>query len=139
MKKYRFPALNRILTVKIGTKYIWEKRVKHQAMLVHLLEEVYDIKLNFQAFSFYPNLVYFGMPLSFDRRYTASAKPLWKKIANSFNKNRWSVFAANEHVGPEIKMTEQFENFEDVGFGYTQLLLSELVLMDLNKPSLWCG
>ncbi|MBU0569758.1 hypothetical protein KKB40_03175, partial [Patescibacteria group bacterium] len=64
MKKYRFPALNDILKVKVGTKYVWEDRVRQQANLVHMLEDVYGIKLNFRAFSFYPNYLYFGGPMT---------------------------------------------------------------------------
>ena len=49
-------------------------------MLVNLLEEVYDIKLNFRAFSFYPNYLYFGMPLNYDYQYRQKTKPLWQRI-----------------------------------------------------------
>jgi len=131
----KFPALSDILKVKVGTKYVWENRVKRQTLLVHLLEEVYGIKLNFQAFSFYPNRLYFGMPLSFDRAYARKARPFWKKIEKIFEKNRWKVFSAFSYANPDVEPPQKFTSFEDVGFGYAQLLLSELVLMDVNRPS----
>lgn len=124
-----------ILKVKIATKYVWEERVRHQTILVQLLEEAFNIKLNFRAFSFYPNRLYFGMPLSFNSEYAKSAKPLWQKITNLFEKNRWKVYPAFKHINPHKKLSPKFTSFADVGFGYTQLLLSELVLVDLNVPS----
>ena len=135
MKKYKFPTLSSILKVKLGTKYIWEDRVKKQTLLVHLLEEVYGIKLNFSAFSFYPNRLYFGMPLSYDRQYTQKSQSLWQKINQVFEKNRWQVYSAFTQINPRLQIPEKFTCFEDVGFGYAQLLLSELVLMDVNRPA----
>ncbi len=135
MKKYKFPRLTDILKVKVGTKYVWEERVKRQAMSVHLLEEIYDIKLNFSAFSFYPNRLYFGMPLSCCPEYVRKTKPLWRKIVKVFEKNRWHVYAAFQHIDPGKRLSSKFTSFEDLGYGYTQLLLSELALMDVNYPS----
>lgn len=135
MKKYRFPTLTEIMKVKVGTKYVWEERVKRQSMLVHLLEEMYGIRLNLQAFSFYPNLAYFGMPLSVDEGYRQEALPLWRMITKVLEKNHWKVYSAFEHINLTKKPSDAFQSFEDVGYGYAQLLLSELVLMDLNLPS----
>lgn len=134
MKKYKFPVLSDVLTVKVGTKYVWEERVKNQATLVHLLEDVYGIKLNLRAFSFYPNYLYFGMPLTFNPEIQKS-KELWDKIVKVFERNRWKVYAAYKNVDPKKEIPEKFDTFDDLGFGHVQLLLSELVLMDLNYPS----
>ncbi len=138
MKKYNFPSLTDILTVKVGTKYVWEERVRQQAQLVHLLEDVYGIKLNMRAFSFYPNYLYFGMPLTFHPNIQ-SAIPLWDKIGKIFTKNRWKVYSAHQHVDPNKEVPPEFDTFDDLGFGHVQLLLSELVLMDLNHPSFGVG
>jgi len=135
MKKYKFPTLSKIIKVKIGTKFVWEDRVKKQNHLVNLLEEVYGIRLNIQAFSFYPNRVYFGMPLTINKPYIRQAKPTWKKIVDVFEKNRWQVYDASAHISTQKKLSKKFTSFEDVGFGYAQLLLSELILMDVNQPS----
>lgn len=134
MKKYSFSALSDVLTVKVGTKYVWEERVKNQATLVHLLEDVYGIKLNLRAFSFYPNYLYFGMPLTFNPEVQKS-KRLWDKIVKVFERNRWKVYAAYKNVDPKKEIPKKFDTFDDLGFGHVQLLLSELVLMDLNYPS----
>lgn len=134
MRKYSFPTLSDILTVKVGTKYVWEDRVRHQSELVHLLEDIYGIKLNLRAFSFYPNNLYFGMPLTFHPEVEKS-KIIWGKIAKVFEKNRWKVYSAYEHVDPKKEIPKKFDTFDDLGFGHVQLLLSELVLMDLNYPS----
>jgi hypothetical protein len=134
MKKYKFPILSDVLTVKVGTKYVWEERVKNQATLIHLLEDVYGIKLNLRAFSFYPNYLYFGMPLTYNPELEKS-KILWDKITNIFEKNRWKVYSAYKNVDPKKEIPRKFDTFDDLGFGHVQLLLSELVLMDLNYPS----
>lgn len=134
MKKYKFPVLSDVLKVKVGTKYVWEERVRQQANLVHMLEDVYGIKLNMRAFSFYPNYLYFGMPLTFHPSIQKS-KLLWDKIVTILKNNKWKVYAAYEHVDPKKKIPEKFDTFDDLGFGHVQLLLSELVLMDLNQPS----
>lgn len=135
MKKYRFPTLTNIMKVKVGTKYVWEERVKRQTLLVHLLEEIYGIRLNLQAFSFYPNLVYFGMPLSVNDAYRQKTLPLWQKIEKVLETNHWKVYSAFRQVNLIDKPSDTFSSFDDVGYGYAQLLLSELVLMDLNYPS----
>lgn len=135
MKKYRFPALSDILRVKIGTKYIWEDRVRQQATLVHLLEDAFDTKLNLKAFSFYPNRLYFGMPITSYPQYGQKTKLLWKEIVKIFEKNRWNVYAAFKHVNPDLKVPQQFSSFEELNFDHIELLLSELILMDLNRPS----
>lgn len=135
MKKYKFPALSEILEVKIGTKYVWEERVRHQTTLVHLFEDAFDTKLNFQAFSFYPNRLYFGMPITSFPDYAEKAKPLWEKIDKIFNKNRWKSYAAYHYANPDLKVPAKFTSFEELNFDYVELLLSELVLMDLNYPS----
>lgn len=134
MKKYKFPALNNILKVKVGTKYVWEDRVRQQANLVHMLENVYGIKLNFRAFSFYPNYLYFGGPISNNPNLIESKK-LWRKVKKVFTNNWWKVYAAYEHVNPNKAIPKKYSNFEDLEFGHVQLLLSELVLVDLNYPS----
>jgi hypothetical protein len=134
MLKYKFPILSDVLTVKVGTKYVWEERVRNQATLVHLLEDVYGIKLNLRAFSFYPNYLYFGMPLTFNPEMQKS-KALWDKIVRVFESNRWKVYSAYKNVDPQKAVPEKFDTFDDLGFGHVQLLLSELVLMDLNYPS----
>jgi hypothetical protein len=134
MKKYDFPKLSDILTVKVGTKYVWEERVRHQSELVHLLEDIYGIKLNLRAFSFYPNNLYFGMPLTFHPNIDES-KILWQKIVKIFEANRWKVYSAFENVDTKKEIPKRLDTFDDLGFGHVQLLLSELVLMDLNYPS----
>lgn len=138
MKKYNFPSLTDILTTKVGTKYIWEDRVRQQAQLVHLLEDVYGIKLNMRAFSFYPNYLYFGQPLTFNPRL-AESKLLWNKISQIFSNHRWKVYPAYQHVNTSLEVPAKFDTFDDLGFGHVQLLLSELVLMDLNQPSFGVG
>ena len=135
MKKYKFPTLSSILKVKIGTKYVWEERVGHQATLVHWLEDAFDTKLNLQAFSFYPNRIYFGMPITSRPQYVKKTKPFWRKIAKVFEKNRWQVYAAFRNVNPDLRVPQKFSSFEELNFDYVELLLSELVLMDLNYPS----
>lgn len=134
MKKYKFPALSDILKTKVGTKYVWEERVQHQANLVHMLEDVYGIKLNMRAFSFYPNYLYFGMPITNNPNINESRK-LWRKIEKIFSKNRWKVYAAYKHVNPQKAIPPKYDDFDDLGFHHVQLLLSELVLMDLNYSS----
>ena len=134
MRKYKFPALNEILKVKVGTKYVWEERVRHQANLVHMLEDIYGIKLNIRAFSFYPNYLYFGMSITNNPNLTGS-KILWKKIKKIFEHNNWKVYSAYEHVSPKRAIPEKYDNFDDLGFHHVQLLLAELVIMDLNYPS----
>lgn len=134
MRKYNFPTLSDILTVKVGTKYVWEDRVRHQSELVHMFEDSYGIKLNLRAFSFYPNNLYFGMPLTFHPDME-NAKKLWNSIIKVFEKNHWKVYAAFKNVDPEKEIPKKFDTFDDLGFGHVQLLLSELVLMDLNYPS----
>jgi len=138
MEKYKFPTLSDILKVKVGTKYVWEERVRHQTTLVHLLEEVYGIKLNFRAFSFYPNYLYFGMPITNNPNLDKS-RELWEKVKEVWEKNRWKVYAAYQHVDPKKRVPEKFDSFEDLGFDHVQILLSELVLLDLNTPSLGVG
>ncbi|MBU4209965.1 hypothetical protein KKC08_02715 [Patescibacteria group bacterium] len=134
MQKYRFPTLSSILKVKIGTKYVWEKRVAQQNSLIHLLENMYGIKLNFRAFSFYPNYLYFGMPIT-SHPNIKKAKLLWQKIDKVFEKNRWKTHSAYKYVDPNLDVPKDFDSFEDLGFGHVQLLLSELVLLDFNYPS----
>ena len=63
------------------------------------------------------------------------AKPLWENISKIFKNNRWKVYPAFKHVNTELQVPEKFDTFDDLGFGHVQLLLSELVLMDLNDPS----
>lgn len=138
MKKYNFPSLTDILTVKVGTKYVWEDRVRQQAQLVHLLEDVYGIKLNIQAFSFYPNYLYFGQPISSNPDFQQSI-PLWDSIQKVFSKNRWKVYSAYQHVDPHKIIPKEYDTFDDLGFDHIQLLLSEAVLMDLNHPSFGVG
>ena len=134
MKKYKFPTLTEILKVKVGTKYVWEERVKNQAMLVHQLEDIYGINLNISAFSFYPNYLYFGMPITKHPDIKRSFS-LWGKIEKVFVKNRWKVYVAHKSVNPKLRIPKDYDTFEDLGFHHVQLLLSELVLMDLNYPS----
>jgi hypothetical protein len=134
MKKYKFPALSDILKVKVGTKYVWEDRVKNQTMLVHQLEDLYGIKMNISAFSFYPNYLYFGMPIT-NHPNIKKSLPLWRKVEEVFTKNRWKVYPAYKSVNPRLKIPKDFDTFEDLGFHHVQLLLSELVLMDMNYPS----
>lgn len=138
MEKYKFPALTDILKVKIGTKYVWEDRVRNQSNLVHLLEDIYGIKLNFRAFSFYPNYLYFGMPITGYPHFEDS-KELWFKIARIFQNNKWKVYSAWENVNPALAVPRKIDSFDDLGFGHVQVLLSELVLMDLNYPSFGVG
>ena len=138
VEKYKFPTLSEILKVKVGTKYVWEERVRQQSSMVHLLEDVYGIKLNMRAFSFYPNYLYFGMPITNNPRPQESAE-LWVKIKNIWEKNRWKVYAAFEHVDPNRKLPNKYDSFDDLGFDHVQLLLSELVLLDLNYTSLGVG
>ncbi|MFZ2152707.1 MAG: hypothetical protein WAV41_01455 [Microgenomates group bacterium] len=138
MKKYNFPTLTDILTVKVGTKYVWEDRVRQQSTLVHLLEDIYGIKLNLRAFSFYPNQLYFGMPITNSPIFEDS-KPLWQKIAKIFQSHKWKVYSAWEHVNPNLAVPQKIDSFDDLGFGHVQVLLSELVLMDLNHPSFGVG
>jgi hypothetical protein len=135
MKKYRFPALSEILKVKIGTKYVWEERVRHQASLVHLLEDAFSTQLNLKAFSFYPNRLYFGMPITSHPDYLKKTKPLWRQITRVFETNRWSTYSAFLFAKPQLGVPDQFSSFEELNFDYVELLLSELVLMDLNYPS----
>jgi len=135
MKKYNFPTLNDILRVKIGTKYVWEERVKNQTILVHLLEDAFDTKLNLEAFSFYPNRLYFGMPITSYPEYVKRTKPLWEKITHVFKKNRWNTYSAYRYAKPQKKVPVDFNSFAELNFDYVELLLSELVLMDLNYPS----
>ncbi len=135
MKKYKFPILSKILKVKVGTKYIWEERVHHQAILVRLLEDSFGTKLNLKAFSFYPNRLYFGMPITAQPNYVKQTKLLWQKIDNLFQKNRWQTYAAFKHANPKLGIPEKLNSFEELNFDYVELLLSELVLMDLNHPS----
>jgi hypothetical protein len=138
MKKYNFPTLTDILTVKVGTKYVWEDRVRQQSTLVHLLEDVYDIKLNLRAFSFYPNQLYFGMPLTFNSTLNTD-KILWNDIGKIFQNNHWKTYFAYENVNPDLDIPAKIDTFDDLGFGHVQLLLSELVVMDLNHPSFGVG
>lgn len=135
MKKYKFPTLSQILKVKIGTKYVWEERVHHQATLVRLLEDAFGTKLNLKAFSFYPNRLYFGMPITSHPEYVKENQLLWGKITKIFEKNRWRVYAAFCHADPNLEVPQKFSSFEELNFDYIELLLSELVLMDLNHPS----
>lgn len=135
MKKYKFPTLSEILKVKISTKYVWEDRVRHQSILVNILEDAFDTKLNLKAFSFYPNRLYFGMPITSHPQYVKKTKPLWRKIVRVFEKNRWQVYAAFRYVHPDLGVPQKFSSFEELNFDYVELLLSELVLMDLNHPS----
>lgn len=138
MQKYRFPALTDVLTVKMGTKYVWEERVRHQTEMVHMLEDMYGIDLNMRAFSFYPNYLYFGMPITY-HPHLEEAKELWTKIGKVFAGHRWKVCSAFEHVVPNSKVPKKFDTFDDLGFDHVQMLLSELVLVDLNYPSLGVG
>src|SRR3990172_12429300 len=123
MKKYKFPALSEILKVKVGTKYVWEDRVKNQAMLVHQLEGIYGIKMNISAFSFYPNYLYFGMPIT-NHPNIAKSVPLWEKVEEVFAKHRWKVYSAYKSVNPKLKIPKDYDTFEDLGFHHVQLLLS---------------
>jgi len=134
MKKYKFPTLSKILKVKVGTKYVWEERVRQQTKLVDLLEDIYGIRLNIKAFSFYPNNLYFGMPITNNPNYPES-RMLWEKIIKVFEKNRWKVYPAYKHVNPRKGVPVKYEDFEDLGLHHVHILLSELVLMDLNYPS----
>lgn len=138
MQKYRFPALTDLLTVKVGTKYVWEERVRQQTAMVHMLEDMYEIKLNIRAFSFYPNHVYFGMPLTYHPRLD-EARELWIKIGKIFSGHRWKVSSAFEHIVPQRSIPKKFDTFDDLGFDHVQMLTSELVLMDLNHPSIGVG
>lgn len=122
------------MKVKVGTKYVWQDRVRQQTSLVHLLEDVYGIRINVKAFSFYPNYLYFGMPISRNPKLKES-KTLWNKIIKIFEKNRWKVYAAYKHINPNKKLPINFKDFEDLGLDHVQILLSELVIMDLNYPS----
>lgn len=135
MKKYNFPALGEILKVKIGTKYVWEERVHQQAMLVHLLESAFDTKLNLEAFSFYPNRLYFGMPITGYSEYIKKAKPFWEKIVRVFEHHRWNAYPAFRFARPRLRVPADFGSFAELNFDYVELLLSELILMDLNHPS----
>ncbi|MDP2860133.1 MAG: hypothetical protein Q8N98_00265 [bacterium] len=135
MKKYSFPTLSEILKVKISTKYVWEERVRSQAIFVHLLEDAFGAKLNLQAFSFYPNRVYFGMPITAFPDYGKKARPLWQKIGDLFEQNRWAVYSAFCFANPDLRVPTKFSSFEELNFDYVEVLLSELVLMDLNHPS----
>jgi hypothetical protein len=139
MKKYRFPALSDILRVKIGTKYVWEDRVRAQTTLVQLLEDGFGTKINFKAFSFYPNRLYFGMPITSRPDYVKRSKPLWQKIGRIFENNRWQVYSAYRYANPSLKVPQKFSSFEELNFDYVELFLSELMLMDLNYPSFGVG
>lgn len=135
MQKYKFDILSDILKVRLGTKYVWEDRVRQQLRLVHLLEEVYGINLNFRVASFYPNRVYFGMPLSLDEHNTDGSKELWQKVKSLLERNRWTVYSAYDHVKPLPRTENKRESLQHVGVTYAQVLLSELTIMDLNEPS----
>jgi hypothetical protein len=135
MKKYKFPTLSQILKVKIGTKYVWEDRVHHQATLVRLLEDAFGTKLNLKAFSFYPNRLYFGMPITSRSEYVKEKRPFWKKIVKTFENKHWQIYAAFLHADPNLEVPQKFNSFEELNLDYIELLLSELVLMDLNHPS----
>ncbi len=135
MKKYFFPKLTDILNVKVGTKRVWEERVKNQNILTHLLEDSFGTSINLKAFSFYPYKVYFGTPLTCYPQYVSQSKPFWEKIINIFEKNRWNVYAAFQHIDPYAKLPEKFSSFWELDFDHTEVLLSEIVLMDLNFPS----
>jgi hypothetical protein len=104
--------------------------VRQQAILVHMLEDVYGIKINMRAFSFYPNYLYFGMPIT-AHPDIENAKGLWRKVVEVWTRNRWKVYAAFEHVNPRVVVPENYDSFEDMGFDHVQLLLAELVVMDL--------
>ena len=108
--------------------------MRQQSVLVHMLEDMYGIKLNFRAFSFYPNYLYFGMAMTANPKLSES-RQLWDKIVRVLTKNRWKVYAAYDHVNPLSNVPRKFDTFEDLGFDHVQLLLSELVLVDLNYPS----
>lgn len=135
MKKYKFPALSDLLTVKVGTKYVWEDRVRQQAVLVHQLEDSFGARINFRAFSFYPNRLYFGMPITSRPGYVKEAKSLWENIVGVLEHKRWKVHAAFQYVNPELSVPQKSTVFEELNFEYVELLLSELILMDLNYPS----
>ena len=108
--------------------------MRQQSTLVHMLEDVYGIKLNFRAFSFYPNYLYFGMPITTNPKIEES-RSLWDKIVQVLTGNHWKVYAAYKKVNPLLKIPKKFDTFEDLGFDHVQVLLSELVLLDLNYPS----
>lgn len=135
MKKYYFPKLLDVLNVKIGTKRVWEERVQNQTILIHLLENAFGTNVSLKAFSFYPQKVYFGMPLTSYPEYAKQSKPFWEKIIKVFKKNRWDIYAAFQHIDPQAKLPKKFSSFKELDFDHTEVLLSELVLMDLNYPS----
>lgn len=96
---------------------------------------MYGINLNFRVVSFYPNRVYLGMPLSINDRYTQTARPLWDKVKQVMEHNRWKVYSAADHVKPLPDVSDESSSLQHVGVTYAQLLLSELTIMDLNLPS----
>lgn len=135
MKKYSFPKLTDILNVKVGTKRVWEERVKNQTILTHLLEDSFETSINLKAFSFYPNKLYFGTPLTSYPEYVKKNIPFYEKIINIFESHRWNIYAAYQHVNPYTKLPNKFSSFKELDFDHTEVLLSEIILMDLNNPS----
>jgi len=135
MKKYNFPKLSDILNVKVGTKRIWEERVRNQSLLITLLEDSFETDIDLKAFSFYPNRLYFGTPLTSYPQYVDKSQELWKKIVQIFKNYHWDTYAAFEHINPYTKIPDKFHSFKELDFDHTEVLLSELLLMDLNFPS----
>jgi len=135
MKKYQFPKLNDILKVKVGTKRVWQKRVKNQSILTQLIEDSFGTSIDIKAFSFYPNKLYFGTPLTSYPKHLKINRPFYNKITKTFTSNRWKVYAAFTHINPLKKLPPKFGSFEELDFDHTEVLLSELLLMDLNHPS----
>lgn len=138
MQKYKYSALADVMTVKVGTKYVWEERVRQQSTLVHMLEDVYGINLNIRALSFYPNNIYFGVPITNHPNFEGSVD-LWTKIDRLFSGHRWKIYSSFKHPHPALEIPKSFHSFEDLGFDHVQVLLSELVLFDLNYPSIGLG
>lgn len=135
MKKYYFPKLLDVLNVKIGTKRVWEERVQNQTMLIHLLENAFGTNINLKAFAFYPGKLYFGTPLTSYSEYVKKNTPFWQKIIKLFEKNRWNVYASFQHIDPRASLPQKFTSFKELDFDHTEVLLSELLLLDLNAPS----
>lgn len=135
MKKYYFPKLTDVLNVKVGTKRIWEERLQNQNLLTHLIENAFGTNINLKAFAFYPGKLYFGTPLTSYHEYVQKSTPFWQKIIKILEKNRWDVYASFQHIDPKAHLPQKFTSFKELDFDHTEVLLSELLLMDLNFPS----
>lgn len=53
------------------------------------------------------------MPLTFHPEVEKS-KIIWGKIAKVFEKNRWKVYSAYEHVDPKKEIPKKFDTFDDL-------------------------